>query len=92
MVKIKEALNKAKLILLDYFKIVKLLIIILLACFGVSILIMGYLFLPIVPFLILTEIPLYQKIILSFILFLFQLYILEVVKGLFMKLAKRLSL
>lgn len=90
MVKIKEALNKAKLILLDYFKIVKFLIMLLLVSVSVSILIMAYLFLPIVPFLI--GVAFYQKIILSFLLFLFQLYILELIKKMLITLAKRLSL
>jgi len=90
MNKIKQVLNKAKLILLDYILIVKFLLKVLIILLGLSILITAYLSLPIIPFFIKTT--LFNKIILSVAMFLFQLYILEVVKELFKTIADRLFL
>ncbi len=90
MVKIKKALDKIKLILLDYILIVKLLIKVLIILLSLSIVITAYLSLPFIPFFVKTS--LFNKIILSFLLFLFQLYILEVVKELFGALANKMLL
>jgi len=90
MDKIKQVLNKVKLILLDYIKIVKLLATILVLLLSLSLLILAYLSLPIVPFFL--NIETYEKVILSLVLFLFQLYVLEIVKELFRTLANRLLL
>ncbi|MFZ8848558.1 MAG: hypothetical protein ACO2O4_05035 [Minisyncoccia bacterium] len=90
MDKIKQVLNKIKLILLDYFLIVKLLLQVLIILLGLSIIITAYLSLPIIPFFIKTS--LFNKLILSFLLFLFQLYILEIIKELFKTLSNKLLL
>jgi hypothetical protein len=90
MDKIKRVLNKIKLILLDYFLIVKLLLQVLIILLGLSIIIIAYLFLPVIPLFIKTS--LFNKLILSFLLFLFQLYILEIIKELFKTLSNKLLL
>ena len=90
MDKIKQMLNKIKLILLDYFLIVKLLLQVLIILLGLSIIIIAYLSLPVIPLFIKTS--LFNKLILSFLLFLFQLYILEIIKELFKTLSNKLLL
>jgi len=90
MDKIKQMLNKIKLILLDYFLIVKLLLQVLIILLGLSIIIIAYLSLPVIPLFIKTS--LFNKLILSFLLFLFQLYILEVIKELFKTFSNKLLL
>ena len=90
MDKIKQVLNKIKLILLDYVLILKILLKVLIILLGLSIIIIAYLSLPVIPLFIKTS--LFNKLILSFLLFLFQLYILEVIKELFKTFSNKLLL